>query len=626
MTPERLRRIRGVYEAAMEMDPAAREALLERECQADADLRKEVERLLGAREHVPEWLAGPLLGPAGPVLHALSKAASGMEGRQLRGYQLVREIGRGGMGIVYLAERADGAYRKQVAIKIVHAEKNNIEILERFRREREILASLDHPNIARLIDGGSTDEGLPYFVMEFVDGQPIHRWCDERKLNVGQRLELFRGVCAAVQYAHQRLVVHRDLKPGNILVTEDGTVKLLDFGIAKLVDTSTAEDLPPTVTMVRLMTPEYASPEQAKGEAITTLTDVYSLGVVLYELLTGHRPYHLMGAAMHEIARVISEEEPTRPSDVVATTEDEAESERGKRALTPEAVSEVREGDPNRLRRRLRGDLDSILLTTLRKEPARRYSSVEAFSEDLRRHIENRPVSAREDSLWYRASRLAHRHPGGVTAGVVIGLLLAAALGTVTWGTRAALQATQGNLPGRTITAPVIALFLCCSLAVLVCFGLLTRAQSLRVAGALAGGVPVATVMLAKFTLGYSLIGWWRSRFAGEPDPMSLLSPWFFLSIVLAGAAYLLLSWRVSQRFGWTGLTVFIVALAGMFGVYDRFLWDPALNIATAGIYPLLTDAALWAVGLVLGYAVMRLVAGARTEARSQVRQAQLQR
>jgi eukaryotic-like serine/threonine-protein kinase len=272
MTPERLRRIRDVFEAALEMDPAAREAFLERECQADGDLRKEVERLLGLREHLPEWLAGPLLGPAGPVLDAMAKAAPGMEGRELRGYELIREIGRGGMGTVYLAERADGTYRKQVAIKIVHAEKDNREILERFRRERDILASLDHPNIARLLDGGSTDEGLPYFVMEFVDGQPILRWCDERKLNVEQRLELFRSVCAAVQYAHQRLIVHRDLKPGNILVTQDGTVKLLDFGIAKILDTAPERDLPATVTMMWLMTPEYASPEQVKGQAITTLT------------------------------------------------------------------------------------------------------------------------------------------------------------------------------------------------------------------------------------------------------------------------------------------------------------------------------------------------------------------
>jgi len=245
MTPERLGRIRTVYEAAWELDAPARETFLQRECLDDADLRKEVEHLLGAREHLPEWLAGPLLGPAGPVFEAMAKAAPGMEGRQLRGYKLIREIGRGGMGTVYLAERDDGAYRKQVAIKIVRAEKDNREILERFRQERDILASLDHPNIARLLDGDSTDEGLPYFVMEFVDGQPIIRWCDERKLNVGQRLELFRSVCAAVQYAHQRLIVHRDLKPGNILVTEDGTVKRSISAFAKVLDMAPGETFQP---------------------------------------------------------------------------------------------------------------------------------------------------------------------------------------------------------------------------------------------------------------------------------------------------------------------------------------------------------------------------------------------
>jgi eukaryotic-like serine/threonine-protein kinase len=265
MTPERLGRIRTIYETAWGKDAAARETFLQRECQDDADLRKEVKHLLGARDHLPEWLAGLLLGAAGPVFDAMAKAASGMEGRHLRGYKLIREIGRGGMGTVYLAERADGTYYRQVAIKVVRAEKGNREILERFRQERDILASFDHPNIARLLDGGSTDEGLPYFVLEFVDGQPILRWCDERKLNVAQRLELFRSVCAAVQYAHQRLVVHRDLKPGNILVTKDGTVKLLDFGIAKLLDTVPTGDPPATITMMPLMTPHYASPEQVKG-------------------------------------------------------------------------------------------------------------------------------------------------------------------------------------------------------------------------------------------------------------------------------------------------------------------------------------------------------------------------
>jgi serine/threonine protein kinase len=612
MTPERLRRIRTVYEAALEMDLAAQEAFLERECQADGDLRKEVERLLGARDHLPEWLAGPLLGPAGPVLDALAKASPGLAARRLGGYELIREIGRGGMGSVYLAERADGTYRKQVAIKIVHAERNNSVILERFRREREILASLDHPNIARLIDGGSTEEGLPYFVMEYIDGQPIHRWCDERKLNVGQRLELFRSVCSAVQYAHQRLVVHRDLKPGNIMVTSDGTVKLLDFGIAKLLDTAQSGEMPATITMMRLMTPEYASPEQVKGEAITTLTDVYSLGVVLYELLTGHRPYHLLTAAMQEIERVISEEEPTRPSDVVTTTEEGPEGERGKQPITPEAVSEVREGDPNRLRKRLRGDLDSILLTTLRKEPARRYSSVEAFSDDLRRHLDNLPVSAREDSLWYRANRFARRHPGGVTAGVVIVLSLGAALLTMLWEIRVALDAAQRSLPGRTILAPQIALWLSLAPALLAGAVYLTRAMPLRVMGALAGGAAISAVGLMKFQLDYSM-GWWRSRFAEDPNPLSLFSqPEMFLIVMFGGAAALLAVWRASRRFGWAGPAVAVVVVSAGAPFRERLYYEKFMHMMTVswGFYPLAADAAIWAVALALGIAMMRIIAG----------------
>jgi serine/threonine protein kinase len=596
----------------MELDPPARQALLERECQPDEDLRKEVERLLSARERLPEWLAEPLLGPAGRVLDAMVKSAPGMEGRQLRGYELIREIGRGGMGSVYLAERADGAYRKQVAIKIVHAEEKNREILERFRQEREILASLDHPNIARLLDGGSTEEGLPYFVMEFVDGQPIHRWCDERKLNVRRRLELFRDVCAAVQYAHQHLVVHRDLKPGNILVTPDGTVKLLDFGIAKLLHPVQTGELPATITMMRLMTPEYASPEQIKGETTTTLTDVYSLGVVLYELLTGHRPYHLLSAAMHEIARVILEEEPTRPSDVVTTTDEGPERDRLKQPITPQTVSAVREGDPNRLRKRLQGDLDSILLTSLRKEPSRRYSSVEAFSEDLRRHLENRPVSAREDSFWFRATRFARRHPGGVIAFVMIALLLGTASLTMIWGIRVAVEAAQPNLPGRMILEPQIALWLAIGLALFVGAVYLTRAAPLRVTGALAGGTVVSAAELIKFRIDYSM-GWWRSRFADDPNPLSLFSePAMFLIVMFAGAGVLLALWRINRRFGWVGTTAFIVAVSTGAPLRERLWYDQFLQVmrVSSGVYPLLADGALWAVAFALGLAVMRIIAG----------------
>src|SRR6516165_7028194 len=226
------------------------------------------------------------------------------------------------MGSVYLAEHADGTYHKQVAVKLIAHGSDSAAITERFQREREILACLDHPNIARLIDGGSTEEGLPYFVMEYVDGRPIHRWCDEHRLDVSQRLELFRSVCTAVQYAHQHLVVHCDLKPSNILVAQDGTIKLLDFGIGRILKPKQADGLEATLTLLAAMTPDYASPEQVRGEPLSTQTDVYSLGVVLYELLTRHRPHRVLSAAIHEIVRVISDEEPARPSDVVASSDE----------------------------------------------------------------------------------------------------------------------------------------------------------------------------------------------------------------------------------------------------------------------------------------------------------------
>jgi serine/threonine protein kinase len=609
MTPERFGRIRTVYETAWEMDAVAREAFLQRECQDDAELRKEVEHLLEAREHLPEWLAGPLLAPAGPLFEALAKTVPGMEGRRLRGYKLIREIGRGGMGTVYLAERADGAYRKQVAIKVVRAEKDNREILERFRQEREILASLDHSNIARLLDGDSTDEGLPYFVMEFVDGQPIIRWCDERKLNVGQRLELFRSVCAAVQYAHQRLVVHRDLKPSNILVTEDGTVKLLDFGIAKVLDRTSGGDVPATLSMVKAMTPEYASPEQLKGESISTLTDVYSLGVVLYELLTGQRPFHLAKATFNEVVRIISEEEPTRPSEVV--TRDhllDVDDETRPR----ESMRDAGAGDLDRLRNRLRGDLDSILLTALRKEPARRYSSVEALSEDLRRHLNHLRVNAREDTLWYRTAKFVRRNSGGVTAAAVIALFSVASVFTMLWELRVALDAARDVLPARRLFAPQLVLWICLTSASLtgVAYGL--RARLPRVAGALAGGLVMAIIRLLGLRHAYAM-GWWSTRFISDADPVSVFSaPMLLIVFTVAVAVFLLVAWRLVRRFGWKGQVLLLASLAVWTPLKERLVYDQFMQVIHAPfeLLPVMTDMAFWAAGLFMGYATMRLVAG----------------
>jgi len=596
MTPEYLSRIRAIYEAALAKDAAERAAFLDRECQGDDAIRQQVDLLLGARQRVPDWLNEPLLAPA-PIVELPANSLPRMEGRQLSGYKLIREIGRGGMGSVYLAERSDGAFRKQVAIKLVQPGVNGVEVLARFRQEREILASLDHPGIARLLDAATTEEGLPYFVMEFVDGRPIDRWCDERKLNVTQRLKLFRTVCDAVQYAHQRLIVHRDLKPGNILVTADGQVKLLDFGIAKLLRQEQTGD-ETTRTLMLLMTPEYASPEQVNGDVITTLTDVYSLGVVLYELLTGHRPHHLLRAAVLEMVRVLSEEEPTRPSAVVATTEER---------LTPQAVSEVREGDPNRLRKRLEGDLDCIVLTALHKEPVRRYSSVEAFGEDLGRHLENRPVNAREDSAWYRASRFVRRHPGGVATGILIFFCAAAGFATTLWETRILIGATEPALSARAMLTPLLALSVFLAIAGFGVAAYLTRATLRRAMGALAGGAALMVVWMVKLRIDYAM-GWLRSAFPGTPDPLTRFS----LGVLFFGGVLSLLLWRVSRRFGWVGQVAMFLTTSLYFAVRDRIWYQRFMRIliVTPGIGPVLGDAAIFAVALVLGYAVMRLIAG----------------
>ncbi|WP_347261746.1 serine/threonine-protein kinase [Rudaea sp.] len=324
-------------------------------------------------------------------------------GRRLGPYRIVGEVARGGMGSVFRAVRDDDEYHKIVAIKLIRPDLGGAALAARFRMERQILAGLDHPNIARLIDGGTSDDGLPYLVMDYVDGEPVDRYCARLALGVRERLELFCEVCAAVQFAHQRLVVHRDLKPSNILIDRDGTVKLLDFGIARLVDPDAGGGDGPTT--IHAFTPEYASPEQVKGEAITTASDVYSLGVLLYRLLAGRSPYRSDNSQLHALVREIVSTDPLRPS---AT----AESRIDPAATAPTLDSE-------RLRRALRGDLDMIVLMALRKEPTQRYASVEQFADDVRRHLANRPVRARDGALAYRARKFLVRHRFGVTLGTL---------------------------------------------------------------------------------------------------------------------------------------------------------------------------------------------------------------
>ena len=396
---ERWARVKELFEAAADLDPKERMALLEKECGGDEALRDEIESLIQSDQQTDAFIERPAFEIPRDLFP--DNVEEPFVGRQFGAYQVIREIGRGGLGAVYLAARSDDEYRKQVAIKLVRRGLDTEDILRRFRNERQILAQLDHPNIARFIDGGTTDNGLPYFVMEYVKGEPINAYCDAHALPTTERLNLFRKVCAAVTYAHQNLVIHRDLKPSNILVTPEGEPKLLDFGIAKLLGPGD-ELFTQTMPALRVMTPEYASPEQVQGEKITTASDVYSLGVLLYELLTGQRPHRLKTPAPEEMARAVTEQEPERLGTALL---------HDSRFTSHDARS-------------LRGDLDNIVLMAMRKEPARRYSSVGQFSEDIRLHLEALPVIARKDTVAYRASKFVSRHQIGVAAAALVLLSL----------------------------------------------------------------------------------------------------------------------------------------------------------------------------------------------------------
>ena len=412
MNSERWQQVRELLNRAIAAPEAHRTALLDSACSDDLELRNEVESLLRShRQAGSVFLKKPALDLNFPGI-SLADNSSRL-GWRVGVYHLNALIGQGGMGDVYRAERADGQYDKQVAIKFVRAGLDTAAILERFRNERQVLASLDHPNIARLLDGGTADDGIPYLVMELIEGTPIDQYCDIQKLTITERLRLFLQVASAVQYAHQHLVIHRDIKPGNILVTKEGVPKLLDFGIAKILDPSTTSQ----VTAVNPMTPEYASPEQVRGEPVTTATDVYSLGVVLYQLLTGRSPYAKNTHARHEFARAICESEPPRPSSMVLRPVMNVEAAP---VESREFPGSVRESSTAKLRRRLAGDLDTIVLRAMHKEPQRRYLSVEQLAEDLRRHLNGLPVSARRDSWRYRAGKFAIRHKVGVAASAVI--------------------------------------------------------------------------------------------------------------------------------------------------------------------------------------------------------------
>ncbi|MCG3164156.1 MAG: Serine/threonine-protein kinase PknD [Acidobacteria bacterium] len=412
MNPERWRRVEELFLTVADRPAAEREAYLTRVCGDDDELRREVLSLL-ACDTTEDFIQKPI---AGAAVSLSPGSRNDLTGKRVGPYRLTRLIGRGGMGAVYEAAREDDQFRQQVAIKLIRGGLDSDFARKRFVRERQILASLDHPHIARLFDGGATEDGRPYFVMEFVDGEPITDYCRRRNLSLDEKLKLFRDVCSAVQHAHQKLVVHRDLKPSNILINKEGAPKLLDFGIAKLLTPEPGEAVTRTETAVRLMTPDYASPEQARGLGVTTVSDVYSLGVVLYELLTERRPFQFETYSPLEIERAICDTEAPAPSE----------------------VARQQTGGSPKLARQLEGDLDNIALMALRKEPERRYQSVEQFSDDLRRHLIGLPVKARPDTFSYRASKFARRHRVAVVAATLVLLSL---LGGILATTRAARQA-----------------------------------------------------------------------------------------------------------------------------------------------------------------------------------------
>lgn len=439
MTPERWQQVKAIFDRAVECDPAAREDVIREQCGRDEELLRQVEALLASDRETTSLLDHPVMAALvseGAAAAATAAAVDPMIGRSIGPYRVIREIGRGGMGCVYLAQRADDQFRRRVALKAVNPALVDSHTLHRFENERQTLASLDHPNIIKLIDGGTTEDGLPWLVMDYVEGEVIDRYCATHKLSIAERLRLFRTVCGAVHYAHQNLVIHRDLKPGNVLVTPEGVPKLLDFGIAKLLRPKFSfHTVGHTRTDLQPMTPHFASPEQIRGLPVTTSSDIYSLGVLLYCLVTGRHPYQLKTNSLLELERAICETDPEKPS----TT-----------------IKESRLDGPNGAKPREEGageDLDMIVLKAMRKEPQRRYASAEHFSEDVRRLLEGRPVMARKDTWGYRFSKLVSRHKPGtaVAAAAVVALLV-----TGLFADREYLQARRRSAELRQFTQIVL--------------------------------------------------------------------------------------------------------------------------------------------------------------------------
>lgn len=428
MTPEKWNKVKDIFNAAVERTGAERAQFLDGAINGDAEMRQAVEKLLASDENA-ETLFGE---------QSLFAQKEFLAPESIGNYRILKKIGEGGMGAVYLAERAD--LKQKVALKIIRRDANSEIILKRFRREQEILAALEHPNIARLIDIGVSGDGVPFLAMEYVEGEDLTAYSTRRNLSVGDKLILFRKICEAVAYAHSRLVVHRDLKPSNIIINEKGEPKLLDFGISKLLSETESTEEKGTVTALGMLTPNYASPEQFRGETVSTSTDVYSLGVILYELLTDVLPYQITNKRLDEVVRAVCETSPPRPSEAGGWQSAVSGELLADEKLTGENKGRTDENQPKTYPKSkiqnlklLRGDLDNILLKALRKEPARRYSSVEKFSEDLRRHLAGLPVAARPDTFSYRAEKFIKRNAVSVASAGLVFLLLIVGIGGVSW-------------------------------------------------------------------------------------------------------------------------------------------------------------------------------------------------
>ena len=440
MTPQLWAKIKPIFNHAIELPAQQREAYLRQACDGDEPMRQELQSLLAAhRDDASALDRLPRTAMANALALDPQDDGPALAGQRVGAYRLIERIGRGGMGDVYRAERADEQYLAQVAVKLVRTDSASAWVAARFKSERQLLAALEHRNIARLLDGGTTDAGMPYLVMELVEGQPIDSYCAAHEMGVTERVQLFQQVCAAVSFAHQQLIIHRDLKPGNILVKADGSVKLLDFGIAKLLEmpTATAPTVDATATQFHAMTLDYASPEQVRGARIvSTASDVYSLGVVLFRLLTGHGPYRSGKDSAQRFAEMLDDSEPLRASTLLRSAAVDA-------ADLPLPLPLPGPGPPATLRRQLRGDLDNILAMALRKDPLKRYPSVERFADDLRRYLIGLPVLARGDHWKYRAGKFVTRNKFAVAASVLLVISMLAGIVTTTRQARIATAQTR---------------------------------------------------------------------------------------------------------------------------------------------------------------------------------------